>query len=44
MTSQRSEKKNWMKNDFEYKSYYFMSSSEAHPSKGLHMTPLSLMG
>jgi hypothetical protein len=37
-------KKTWMKNDFEYRSYYFMSSSEAHPSKGSHMTPLCLMG
>ena len=44
MTSQRSEEKIWMKNDFEYRSYYYMNTDEAYPSKGSHMTPVTFMG
>jgi hypothetical protein len=45
MTLQRSEeKKTWMKNDFEYRSYYYMNIDEACASKGSHMTPVTFMG
>jgi hypothetical protein len=45
VTSQRSEeKKTWMKNDFENRSYYYMNIDEAYPSKMSHMTLVTFMG
>jgi hypothetical protein len=33
-------KKTWMENDFEYRSYYYMNSDEAYPSKGYDLCDL----
>jgi hypothetical protein len=32
-----------MKNDFEYRSYYYMNTDEAYPSKGSYMTSMTFM-
>jgi hypothetical protein len=33
-----------MKNDFEYRSYYYMNTEEAYPFKGSHVIPVTFMG